>query len=211
MVMQGRALDHYHTPESVPTHHQVDTLTFADQAADPSTTGVVQRNGSELVFFDGTRVLSLGGSVWLEAVSSAEATTIAGVAVDLITLTVAVPVTDGVLVVANLRKTAGGATNTLIGLKANATQVHSNQGWSASANAVAQGVFVALLWRQTTSYLRGGFAIRGSDSLTPYFRLTDVDLPLATLTSLTITGSSERVDVTLGVTDVAAYRLVGSL
>lgn len=151
----------------------------------------------------------------VEAVSAAEATTTATAADTTIkTITTSIPVGDGFLVLANIRKSTGGAFNSSIGLKVNttlvkpATVVINNTG-----NETQSGMVMFLVWRQTANYLFGGmmFSVAANTSGTnattqgPLVFLTA--MPNATITSVILTGMVGNAAITLGVADAVVYRL----
>jgi len=164
-----------------------------------------QGTRTRLVSHDSAGFDTILGSVELDSESSTEVTTTSPTSVDLATLTLtnSLPTGDGLLIVGGARKTTGAATTVSIGLKLNTTQVIANSAIGSGANAAESNLFVFFVGPRSTNHLRqvgglywAGGMINGT-----------ADLPNAAITGITITGQSGNAAVTLGVADVAVYRM----
>ena len=153
--------------------------------------------------------ISTTQNVTLEAVSDAEATTTSTSTADLKTLSsLSIAVTKPILITVNTRKTTGAAADFYIGLKINGTLVTECRASSAT-NAVESGVIRFWIAPRRTDYARAGSA--ESQSTTGYQTAAwSADMPIATITSLTITGKSGSSSVTIGVADVKVYSYAGA-
>lgn len=156
------------------------------------------------------------GALVQEAFTNTEATTAVGTIVDLVTLTTSIPVTDGFMVFASLRRNAGAAFQCRVALKVNTSQVTSvtaaAAGWSSATAEVQQGFVVFIAGRQTTTYLRsisGFMAGAGASGVTNVVVSPSLvtDFPAATITSVIISANSGSASTTMGVQDVYCYRI----
>lgn len=149
------------------------------------------------------------GSLVQEAYTNTEATTATGAEVSLVTLTTSIPTTDGFLILLNLRKTAGAASASSIGIRLNATDVRPAFAWSSATNQIEQAIFLALVWRQTTSYLRGyiGWTVNQPSLVSGAAHAATADIPNATITSVIIRANSGNAAITMGAQNVYVYRI----
>ncbi len=194
--------------------NEVDELILNSGGA-ASAAGRLRRNGTDLTWHDGTAARTLAvlagvGAVGLRlaATSTAEATTATGSAADIKAITVSATTSEMLLLIASLRKSAGAGVAAEWGLKVNATQCITNAAWTNTDNAAANGLLVCFIGRQTANYLKAGGAFVLTATVPVAFFNIGTDLPAASITSLTITGSSASASVTMGVADAFVYRFV---
>ena len=152
---------------------------------------------------------------FIVAASLGESTTATGAAADIVSFTgLSIPKNAVIYVEFAARKTAGAASAPLLGLKVNGTQVVTNFACFSAANQIEYGFG----YRGTRSV--GGFSVlphnatylrtvdclffnqTTATNMTPANRGGDADVADATVTSVTLTGSSVSALITLAVKDV---------
>lgn len=159
------------------------------------------------------------GTLELVGSNTAEVTTATGATVDLvvITLTRAVLVSEVLRIVVSYRKTSGAASVAQLGLKLNTTTVlapgSSVLAQTTSVNQAEDGIVIVDISPRSTNY-QGGFmgsyrtVISASGGAAQAMTASATGLtvlPIASLTSVTITGSSVSASQTLGIKEVKVY------
>ncbi len=166
----------------------------------------------------GSSHASVQGAVILRYSSTAEVTTTSTGAVDLWTSgTLAIPVTNGIIIQGVARKTAGAAALAAIGLKVNSTVTceaagGTNRVWVASAtNQAEDGTFCVNIMPRSANYLNGA----SSDWVNPISGVIGARVPVtqtaalpnATVTAIVLRGIVGNALVTLAVKEVAVYEV----
>lgn len=145
--------------------------------------------------------------------NSAEQTMTATSPADLVTISnLNIPVTSGIVITGNYRKTTGGANACGLGLKINSTTVveaNSTSGIAITAglNLADNGFFRVEAAPRSANYLMPGVAFFGTNILTaPQFQAGNLasaaSWPNVAITSITIRGVSGVGPITLAVKDV---------
>ena len=190
-------------------------FTEVSAPANPSTNDVLlhardNAGRTRLYAQDSGGLSTLLGAFTLEGINTTEVTTVSTTSVDLrtITLTNSCAVTDGLLIMWSWRKTSGAAAAVSAGLKINTTTSWSNRAGGSASNQAESGVFLAIIPPRTALHLGGGFLLNGSVlGAASIVAPMSNNLPNATITDITVTGQTDNAAVTLGVTDVAVYRM----
>lgn len=169
---------------------------------------------------DAGSVMPMGNFVVL-ATSLGETTTATGGAVDLVSLTPSpsIPADWWWGVSGLVRKTAGAAAASSLGLKVNGSQIFNNFAVTSAANQAEFGVFstnweaMFFFGARATNYTQGaGMVARtaaSGASMANYNTLTyAAQLPTADITAVVITGNSGNASITLGVRNVTLWAMI---
>jgi len=140
--------------------------------------------------------------------NDSEVTTNSGADADLITLaSLSIPVDQPFMVIVSMHKTGGAAVGTQIGLKLNTTTVNAPLVWSAASDQADEGLAVWFIGAHNAAYLRPGVQIVTGGTGTATVGRFDADMPNATITDVTIRGSSQNGSVTLSVNFLRVYTM----
>ena len=195
----------------VTAHTGAATSATISRAAEGSS---ARQHASGVSWVHGPTTYDMKG--WrLEGENTAEQTTAAGSAADLVTISgLLIPVTQSFEVIINARKSTGAASAAYLGLKINATVVNEADGTApilslTAVNEVQTGYCKVRVAPRSASYLKCGLAtsytINDAGALkgnitTPLG--TAADIPNATITSIIIRGNSGSASQTLAVKNV---------
>ncbi|MGC9610637.1 MAG: hypothetical protein ABSE68_00180 [Minisyncoccia bacterium] len=164
-----------------------------------------------LIFGDGTtQTTAASGSGLIRAGgNTTEATTVSLTSVDLLTASgLSIPANAHILVLADVRKTAGAAANVQFGLKLNSTQVILNQGYLESDTSRADtGLLKAYVGARVTNYLGNAWMEIDSaqDGVIARRTTEGTDSPTGTITSVTITALTNNSAVTAAADELQVY------
>lgn len=159
----------------------------------------------------GTYSVPASGSIYAGS-NTTEATTTSTTYVDLVTVTVSIPVGNPFLIFGNWRKTSGATAFAQFGLKINATATQQGSTFSGtSTNQNEQGSFMFFVPPRSASYLNvgGGLATQNTPNGANELENTSntAAFPNATTTSVIIQAKVSSVSVTAAVKDVFVYML----
>lgn len=199
------ALLQYDTYANIPAAGQTGRLFLA------TDTGLLYRDNG--VSWD------LVPRVVLTGQNNTEATSTSTSAGDRVVVSgLSIPTTCPVLIMANLRKSAGHASACYFGLKVNSTVVMEADTASIGTSALNQagnGLAIWILGPQVANYLRAGVCIHNGSpnwdgsAMGKVLYLHTADMPNATITSIAIRGISANALNTHGVDEVRVFRLGG--
>ena len=154
------------------------------------------------------------GSLWVGG-DTTERTTTSTSAVTLSTISsLNIPVTSGIFIRGNVRKTAGAANVTQLGLTLNSTIVVTPATNTSAANQAEEGTFEFHVPPRVTGYLRSSRIMARAATAGGAAWLTNLDgkgstndLPTVAITSIAITGLSGDPAITFAIDEVHVYEI----
>ena len=158
----------------------LNTVTFADQSGNPSTNGRLQRNGANLLYYDGTSAIDLTASD--QAAGTASLRTLGTGA----TQAAAGNHTHAVSFTTNGGQTKGVASSSTSFLSGGTTfTLGSVTGWTPSGDGISKAIFLSHLAR----FYAGGGGNAAANPVTITIKRTDVGnaATLKTITGATST------------------------
>ena len=168
----------------------------------------------QLLSTNGASVLSwtAPGGLTREGSNDTEATSISTSTADLSVVSgLSIPVNNGIMIMASFRKTTGAAAGASFGLKLNSTQIIADNPLTDSTNAVENGGIFIWITPHDVSYTTTGVMTAATSTTGPsQLRFSASGVPNATITSVTITGTSGSSSVTIATNFLKVYRLAGT-
>lgn len=150
----------------------------------------------------------------LEGSNLTEGTTTSTSEVDLLAVgSLSIAVTKPILIICNIRKSAGSPNGGYVGLKLNdSVVIVADDLWASNVDEVASAVLWVWIGPRVAGYERAGVMLiwgmrGGGGTVGQFLRFADADMPIAVITDVAIRGKVANPACTQAADDLRVYSL----